>query len=155
MAQSILVLDAASGDPIEGAALFNQEKTKSSLTDENGSASLSAFLEKERVYIQYYGYKTLSIQLKLKNIQDGITIRLEAEEQTLDEVILSVARKASNRKQIAEKVNVVSASEIKLQRPANGADLVGLSPGVRIQKSQGGGGSPVIRGFEANRLLLK
>ena len=154
MAQSILVLDAASGDPIEGAALFNQEKTKSSLTDENGSASLSAFLEKERVYIQYYGYKTLSIQLKLKNIQDGITIRLEAEEQTLDEVILSVARKASNRKQIAEKVNVVSASEIKLQRPANGADLVGLSPGVRIQKSQGGGGSPVIRGFEANRLLL-
>ncbi len=61
---------------------------------------------------------------------------------------------ASNRKQIAEKVNVVSADQIKLQRPANGADLVGLTPGVRIQKSQGGGGSPVIRGFEANRLLL-
>ena len=32
--------------------------------------------------------------------------------------------------------------------------MVGLSPGVRIQKSQGGGGSPVIRGFEANRILL-
>ena len=79
---------------------------------------------------------------------------MEADEQTLDEVILSVARKASNRKQIAEKVNVVSAEQIKLQRPANGADLVGLTPGVRIQKSQGGGGSPVIRGFEANRLLL-
>jgi hemoglobin/transferrin/lactoferrin receptor protein len=72
----------------------------------------------------------------------------------LDEIILSVARKASNRKQIAEKVNVVSAEQIKLHRPANGADLVGLTPGVRIQKSQGGGGSPVIRGFEANRLLL-
>ena len=50
MAQSILVLDAASGEPIEGAALFNQEKTKSSLTDENGSASLLAFFENERIY---------------------------------------------------------------------------------------------------------
>ncbi|MEC7658872.1 MAG: TonB-dependent receptor plug domain-containing protein, partial [Bacteroidota bacterium] len=28
------------------------------------------------------------------------------------------------------------------------------APGIRIQRSQGGGGSPVIRGFEANRILL-
>ena len=96
----------------------------------------------------------MSLQLSNQQIQKGITVRMEADEQTLDEVILSVARKASNRKQIAEKVNVVSAEQIKLHRPANGADLVGLTPGVRIQKSQGGGGSPVIRGFEANRLLL-
>ena len=32
--------------------------------------------------------------------------------------------------------------------------MLELSPGVRIQKSQGGGGSPVIRGFEANRVLI-
>ena len=29
-----------------------------------------------------------------------------------------------------------------------------MSPGIRLQKSQGGGGSPVLRGFEANRVLL-
>jgi len=154
MGQSIRVIDATSSEPIEGAALFNTEKTKSILTDETGKALLSGFLENELFFIQYYGYKTLSLELSQKNIREGITIRLEAEEQTLDEVILSVARKATNRKQIAEKVNVVNAEEIKLQRPANGADLVGLTPGVRIQKTQGGGGSPVIRGFEANRLLL-
>jgi len=32
--------------------------------------------------------------------------------------------------------------------------MLELSPGVRIQKSQGGGGSPIIRGFEANRVLI-
>src|SRR6056300_652854 len=154
MGQSILVIDATSSEPIKGAALFNTEKTKSILTDETGKALLSGFLENELFFIQYYGYKTLSLELSQKNIREGITIRLEAEEQNLDEVILSVARKATNRKQIAEKVNVVNAEEIKLQRPANGADLVGLTPGARIQKTQGGGGSPVIRGFEANRLLL-
>ena len=37
---------------------------------------------------------------------------------------------------------------------SNSSDLLSLSPDLRIQKSQGGGGSPVIRGFEANRILL-
>ena len=98
MGQSILVIDATSSEPIEGAALFNTEKTKSILTDETGKALLSGFLENELFFIQYYGYKTLSLELSQKNIREGITIRLEAEEQTLDEVILSVARKATNRK---------------------------------------------------------
>ena len=83
-----------------------------------------------------------------------LQLNLEAENQDLDEVILSVARNASMRKQIAEKVSVISNKEILTQSPSTGADLVGLSPGVRIQKSQGGGGSPILRGFEANRLLL-
>ena len=74
--------------------------------------------------------------------------------QTLNEVILSVARNATSRKQIAEKVAVIDRKNIEFQRPSSGAELVGLSPGVRIQKSQGGGGSPVIRGFEANRILM-
>ena len=34
------------------------------------------------------------------------------------------------------------------------ADILLLTDGVTIQKSQGGGGSPIIRGFEANRILL-
>ena len=79
---------------------------------------------------------------------------IQAEDETLDEVILSVARNASKRAKIAEKVNVISVKDISNRRPTSGAELVGLSPGIRIQKSQGGGGSPVIRGFEANRLLL-
>ena len=83
-----------------------------------------------------------------------LQLNLQAENQNLDEVILSVARNASMRKQIAEKVSVISNQEILTQGPSTGADLVGLSPGVRIQKSQGGGGSPILRGFEANRLLL-
>ena len=52
-----------------------------------------------------------------------------------------VSTNPSKRKQIAEKVNIISSEDIITQRPSSGADLVGLSPGVRIQKSQGGGGS--------------
>ncbi|WP_431167801.1 TonB-dependent receptor plug domain-containing protein, partial [Tenacibaculum halocynthiae] len=34
------------------------------------------------------------------------------------------------------------------------ADLLGNVPGIIVQKSQLGGGSPVLRGMESNRVLL-
>ena len=39
-------------------------------------------------------------------------------------------------------------------QPQTTADLLGTGSGVYIQKSQMGGGSPMIRGFAANRLLI-
>ena len=42
---------------------------------------------------------------------------------------------------------------INLQNPQTSADLLGITGKVFIQKSQQGGGSPMIRGFATNRLL--
>ena len=152
--QELLLLNATSNDPIEGASIYESSKKKYTLSNENGKADLSVFSKNDQLYIQYYGYQSYTLKLLPEYLDSGLTILLKEKEQTLDEVILSVARKATSRKKIAEKVNIIGSDEIKLHSPANGADLLGLSPGVRIQKSQGGGGSPVIRGFEANRLLL-
>ena len=49
---------------------------------------------------------------------------------------------------------VVSTKEIYNSNVSSGAELLLLSDGVTIQKSSFGGGSPIIRGFEANRILL-
>ena len=152
--QEILIVDEASEFPLEGVALYNKSKTNATITNENGVANLSVFSAGETVFVQYYGYKKRSFEMKNKSPNYPFQFALQSENQNLEEVILSIARNASTRKQIAEKVSVISTKEILAQRPATGADLISLSPGVRIQKSQGGGGSPVIRGFEANRLLL-
>ena len=152
--QEILIVDEASEFPLEGVALYNKSKTNATITNENGVANLSVFSAGETVFVQYYGYKNRSFEMKNKSPNYPFQFALQSEDQNLEEVILSIARNASTRKQIAEKVSVISTKEILAQRPATGADLISLSPGVRIQKSQGGGGSPVIRGFEANRLLL-
>ena len=154
VAQEIIVIDFVSKSPIEGAAVYNFSKKKALLTNEKGKADLSLFLDYETLYVQFYGYETISFVINKLGIKDSFTIKLNQKKQTLDEVILSVGRTSAKRKQIAEKVQIINADKIKFQRPSSGADLVGLVPGVRIQKSQGGGGSPVIRGFEANRLLL-
>ena len=49
---------------------------------------------------------------------------------------------------------VVKSKEIYNSNVSTGAELLLLSDGVTIQKSSFGGGSPIIRGFEANRILL-
>ena len=154
LSQEILILDGVTGFPLEGVALFNSEKTKAIITDQEGKAPLSVFSEGDSLNIQFYGFEPLKIFLGTKELKNGVSMALEPKDQTLEEVILSVGRNAVSRKQIAEKVAVIDAQTIELQRPSTGADLVELSPGVRIQKSQGGGGSPVIRGFEANRILM-
>ena len=151
--QEITVRDSKTSASLSNVYIYNKSKTKSIITNDEGQASLSNFSPDEIVYFQLLGYKLLEIQLS-KFINRSFDIYLDAQSQYLDEVILSVARSESNANEIAEKVSVIKAQDLYLTAPSSGAEMLELSPGIRIQKSQGGGGSPVIRGFEANRVLI-
>lgn len=72
----------------------------------------------------------------------------------LDEVVVSVNRWEQNQREISTRVTKITPAFIQLQNPQTSADLLGLSNQVFIQKSQLGGGSPMIRGFATNRILL-
>ncbi|HMR57759.1 MAG TPA: TonB-dependent receptor plug domain-containing protein, partial [Cyclobacteriaceae bacterium] len=72
----------------------------------------------------------------------------------LDEVVVSVNRWEQNQREISTRVTKISPALIQLQNPQTSADMLGLSNQVFIQKSQLGGGSPMIRGFATNRVLL-
>ena len=150
--QKVFVKDNDTFENLSDVVVFNEDKSESIITDLNGEVDLKSFSNDEKIYFQLLGYSVLE---KLKSeILEGNIIYLLAESQNLDEIILSVARSESNVNQIAEKVSVIKSEDLFLTSPSTGAELLELSPGVRIQKSQGGGGSPVIRGFEANRVLI-
>jgi hemoglobin/transferrin/lactoferrin receptor protein len=51
-------------------------------------------------------------------------------------------------------VVVISAAQMDFQNFQNTADVLSNSGSLSVQKSQQGGGSPSIRGFEASRVLL-
>ena len=72
----------------------------------------------------------------------------------LSEIVVSANRWEQNLTEIPNKVSTISSTLIKFQNPQTAADLLGLSNAVYIQKSQLGGGSPMIRGFATNRVLL-
>lgn len=72
----------------------------------------------------------------------------------LDEVVISVNRWEQNLREVSSRVTKISPQLIQLQNPQTSADMLGLSNQVFVQKSQLGGGSPIIRGFATNRVLL-
>ena len=54
----------------------------------------------------------------------------------------------------AGQIETIPREIVKLENPPTSADMLQNTGSVLVQKSQGGGGSPIIRGFEANKLLL-
>ena len=150
--QQITVKDSETNEVLSDVAVFNDSRDKSTISDLNGNVDLKLFSNEKKIYFQLLGYSLL--ELYLDDIEDESIVLLYQESQNLDEVILSVARSASNVNQIAEKVSVIKSEDLFISSPSSGAEMLELSPGVRIQKSQGGGGSPIIRGFEANRVLI-
>lgn len=72
----------------------------------------------------------------------------------LNEITISAFKSEEARRNIAQQIQLLTAKEIKFLQPQTTADLVAQSGTVSVQKSQQGGGSPVIRGFEASRILL-
>ena len=72
----------------------------------------------------------------------------------LDEVVLSSARVSKDKNKLATQVESISQKQIEFQNFQNTADLLSNSGTLVVQKSQQGGGSPTIRGFEASRVLI-
>ncbi len=72
----------------------------------------------------------------------------------LDEIVISGSKFSERKKNIAQKIDVIGAKELKALNMPTIADVLIQSGKVFVQKSQQGGGSPVVRGFEASRVLL-
>jgi len=74
---------------------------------------------------------------------------------TLSEVIISANKTEETKKTVAQQVDVLTSEEIANTQSQTSADVMTNTGNVFVQKSQLGGGSPVIRGFEASRILLE
>ncbi|MFZ6011155.1 MAG: TonB-dependent receptor, partial [Bacteroidota bacterium] len=77
--------------------------------------------------------------------QDGADMQVDST-YYLSEIVVSANRWEQNLREVPGKVSTISSSLMKFQNPQTAADLLGISNAVFIQKSQLGGGSPMIRG---------
>lgn len=72
----------------------------------------------------------------------------------LDEVIISANKVEESKRRVAQQIHSLSAKQISLLNTQNTGDLLAATGLVMVQKSQQGGSSPILRGFEASRVLL-
>ena len=73
---------------------------------------------------------------------------------SLPEITLYEEKNENERSLVPQKIESIQALAIIQAHPTTSADLLQKSGTVIIQMSQSGGGSPIIRGFEANRVLM-
>lgn len=149
--QKITVKDAITLEPIANVSVYNQSKTLHYITDIKGIVDITDFKENEVLFFKHLSYKNFKITKK--NIQNQ-SITLQPKKNNLEEVFISASKKAVKKSRIAQETAVISLKEIKKSAPQTTADLLAVVPGIKVQKSQFGGGSPVLRGMEANRVLL-
>ncbi len=74
--------------------------------------------------------------------------------QNMENIIISFNKWEQKLNEVPNKIVSLDMREARLRNPQTSADLLGMSGGVFIQKSQLGGGSPIIRGFATNRVLI-
>jgi hemoglobin/transferrin/lactoferrin receptor protein len=151
-AQVLIVKDKESGLPLELVTLSSNNPRAYVSTNAEGRADISALKGASRIEIRLLGYKTevksyAAIELA------GFVLSLSHSSMALDQVVISATKWSQLKAEIPSHISSITSEEVALQNPQTAADLLSISGEVFIQKSQQGGGSPMIRGFATNRLL--
>ncbi len=151
--QQVKIFDYETNYPIENVSISNESNQLMVYSDENGIADLSEFEEIDVLtfsHLSYFEYELLKRDIK----QIDFIVHLYKKSEQLNEIVLSVSKGDEKKNRVAEQIQITTAREIMKSSTQTSADLLSKIPGIKVQKSQFGGGSPVIRGMEANRVLL-
>lgn len=152
ISQMLTLLDAETGQPIERATIMSEDPMVSTTTNARGQAKVSAFQGASAIHIASTGYDDLVLSFDQLREMDFVAI-LQPAQFSLEQVVVSASRWGQTSREVASRIAVISPKEVALQNPQTAADLLASSGEVFVQKSQLGGGSPMIRGFSTNRLL--
>ena len=152
-AQNVKVVDKETGKLVRNVTVFNEANTVSLTTDNDGLIDVSSIKENEIIFFSHISYAVFKAK-KASLRKQNFIVNLTKESEQLDEVVISSFKKEEKAKRIAEQIAVLSSKDIQKISPQTSADLLATIPGIKVQKSQFGGGSPVIRGMESNRVLL-
>ena len=152
LAQQLRVFGYESQKPISGVQLVDKKLKASTTTTEEGIASLSEFQGRNPLTFSLLGYKNKTLSWEELEALNYL-IYLESSSLTLATTVISASRWNQNEADVSGKVRQLDSEWLDFRNPANTADWLGSSGEIVVQKSQLGGGSPMIRGFSANRLL--
>ncbi len=151
--QLATVYDIDRLEPINEVFIIDHKFERSEVSNKKGQIDLSSFKIGDTLIIQHPSYIQRIIAYE-KVIASNKTIYLTESAVDLGEVLVMANKRVQPKKDVPNTMVSFKSSEIKFRNPQTTADLLGSSGEVFIQKSQLGGGSPMIRGFSANRILI-
>lgn len=150
--QQVTVTDAKTGEPLIGVSVFTDDLGFSGTTDLDGKVTLDKVGHLEIVNFSYIGYESLKIPFKRIRSMKGKIKMVEA--LNIFTEVKVFGRRDVAKEEIPMMIDRISKESIAFNNSQTSADVLANHAEVFVQKSQMGGGSPVIRGFEANKVLL-
>lgn len=150
--KTIIVKDSLTSRPISSSFAYGNDIKVFQKANVNGEINLSRFKDLDSINIFSSGYKKL--KLSMNDIVDKQIINLVSTIYELDEIVLSANKWEQAKIDVSSRIENISKEVISFRNPQTSADLIGQTDYVYVQKSQMGGGSPMIRGFSSNRVLL-
>jgi len=151
-AQQIKVLDKSDLQPISEVNITNASKSLLVITDDRGKADLTGFKANDTLIFTHVVFQP--VKMVKSGISSGNTIYLMENIIKLDEFVVTGNRTEEKISDLPYKIEVIQAKDISFQNPQNAAIMLEQTGEVFVQTSQLGGGSPILRGFEANKVLL-
>lgn len=151
--QEIQVKDITNDRNISSVNVYNADQSKGGITNARGKIDISSFGADEKITFQHISYLPITLT-KAAIIQNKNKVYLDKKTEELSKIVLSVSKWEQDKEEVPKKIVSIDSKDIIYTAPQTAADLLEKSGKIFVQKSQLGGGSPMIRGFSTNRLLL-
>ncbi len=152
-AQTVTVVDSQTQQPIVGAVVYSLDESRSAVTNIDGEFDLSKFKSIDILLFQHASFQDrLMPYAEIVNLK--FNVKLIFKSFDLDEIVVSASKWEQNKNEVPNKIITIDKEKIRVNNPQTAADVLSVSNEVFVQKSQLGGGSPMIRGFSANSVLL-
>ncbi len=152
-AQLLKVMNETNLEPIADVLIYSNETLLSNQTNSKGTIDFSVFSTNDELSFQHPSYQrtTLSYQ---EIVKDNYKVYLKERIIEIGEVVISANKWEEDKSEIPNEITSISPRQIEFRNPQTAADVLESSGQVFVQKSQLGGGSPMMRGFAANAVLI-
>ena len=150
--KTIKLIDLATYKPVANVMVSKADNSAVfGKTNEKGEIQLN--LKELNFLFSHPDY--LSIVYSTEEIESSkYKVFINQNVNSFEEVVVSASKFEEKKNDVSQKIQVLRASEIAAQNQSSMADVLANSGNVMVQKSQLGGGSPIIRGFETNKVLM-
>ena len=151
-AQIITVKDIANNFPITNVSI-ESAISLAIKTDTAGKANISAFKQEDEIWFIHPNFMVRRFSYA-ELVKMNFVVTLAENSYSLNEIVVSANKFNEKLSEVGQSIRVINAKEISFLNQQTTPDLLQSSGNVFVQKSQMGGGSPVIRGFETNKVLM-
>ena len=153
--KKIQAVSSNGGQPVPFAVIVNKNSGQQVMTDAAGYALITCNPATDTLLLRSVGFMDMVIYpgqplpKSLRMVEDMVSLdQVEVVSQSV------VSMESIARDNMATSINRLATPVAKLEVPQTSAELLWATGSVMVQQSQQGGGSPILRGFEANRVLL-